>query len=261
MFSGFIVNATSNGSITFNENSKSATPTHTLFRNTVTKEDKLILKLSSDSIIWDYATFYLKDDAKENKDFWDGEKLFNNAVNLYSITKNGDKLSIDSRTKNESQEIPLGLITANINKFTLAVDKLITSANTQFFLQDKYLNKSILLEKNSVYDFTTDTSSLSKGENRFTIIQVQEKLLVDNQEFKIFPNPTSDVVKLVANLSKESDVTINIIDLYGKTLISKEVKNISYINEIIPIKNLISGYYTIQIKFRNEQMNKSFLKL
>lgn len=261
MFSGFIVNATSNGSIIFTENSKSATPTHTLFRNTVTKEDKLVLKLSSDSITWDYATIYLKDDAKENKDYWDGEKLFNNAVNLYSITKNGDKLSIDSRTKSESQEIPLGLVNGNITKFTFTVDELITNANLKFYLKDKYLNKSILLEKNSVYDFITDTNSLSKGENRFVITQEEEKQLVTNKAFSIYPNPSSDVIKLSYSLSKESDVTINIIDVFGKILISREVKNTAFVNEIIPIKGLVSGYYTIHLKCGNEQMNKSFLKL
>lgn len=261
MFSGFIVNATSNGSITFTENSKSATPTHNLFRNTISNDDKLVLKISSDSITWDYATICLKDDAKEDKDYWDGEKLFNNAVNLYSITNNGDKLSIDSRKKSESQNIPLGLITGNINQFTITVDELITNTNTKFYLKDNYLNKHVLLEKNSIYDFTVDSNSSSKGENRFIIKQVVEKPLTINQAFSIYPNPSSDIIKLSYSLSKESDASIHIIDVYGRILISREVKNTASINEIIPIKSLASGYYTILLKCGNEQMNKSFLKL
>lgn len=69
------------------------------------------------------------------------------------------------------------------------------------------------------------------------------------------PNPANDVTSFTINLTKASDVKVEVTNLLGQTLISLPVQNLkSGINNInLNIKNLSSGVYFYTVKVGNEK--------
>jgi hypothetical protein len=263
-YAGFFVNATAIGSIVFSESNKSTAATNNLFRTADSKNNKLILKLSTDSIVWDYHTLFIDADAVATKDYWDGEKLFNGSVNLYSLSTDKYKLSIDSRNATTLQEIDLGINTANVTNFNLTVDELLKDKNQKFYLKDKYLDTIVELKKGINYTFFTTQEPLSKGENRFSIIQLLEnKELVSLEKFqmKAFPNPTANNLNIQYTLDKEQTALINITNTEGKSIVKRKIINAKIINEIFFLNRLPSGIYTIELNFETGKICQQLFKL
>jgi len=85
-------------------------------------------------------------------------------------------------------------------------------------------------------------------------VMIENKTLgvsnVDKNQFKIFPNPTSDYVK-ISGINKIKNVRV--FDMTGK--IVKETKD-SEVN----VENLSSGQYIINVYSDNEVVSKKFIK-
>jgi hypothetical protein len=80
-------------------------------------------------------------------------------------------------------------------------------------------------------------------------------------EYSIFPNPTTDKIKLKYNLLEESNIAISIVDSNGKTVINNKVKKQSigeYENEI-DLTSLTQGTYFLAIKINSQTINNKFL--
>ena len=263
-YSGFFVNASSAGSIVFNEANKSTSSTHSLFRTTNTENTKLSLKLTTDSVVWDYHTIYLNKNADVNKDYFDGEKLFNASVNLYSLSADKAKLSIDSRQSVELQEISLGIINANETKFTLTVDELIKEDNQQFYLKDKFLNILTELTAGVNYSFSITNDSLSKGENRFVVVQKAKNNQLQMQEklqLQLSPNPAKEILNIKCTLDKEQAVTIRLISANGKVVFQKSLSVAKLINESLSIGKLLAGVYVVELQLEGAVLSKQFIKI
>lgn len=263
IFSGFFVNATANGTITFNETNKATASTHSLFRNTDMKQNNLVLKLSTDSVIWDFVTFNFRDDAKTDHDYWDGEKLFNNSVNAYTITSSKIKHSIDSRSILPLQSIPIGIVTNNYSNFTFTVEELNIDKSVLLFIHDKYLNKIILLDANTHYTFSTNSDSISKGENRFEIIQTTDKFntLGTTNSLSVYPVPAKDKINVTVKLKQKQNATIHIINGFGNKVLTRKMTMVKDLQQTIPIEHLPTGLYILQLQGDSEQFVQSFIKL
>ncbi len=262
-YSGFFVNASSAGSIVFNEANKSTSSTHSLFRTTNTVNNKLSLKLATDSVVWDYHTIYFNKNADVNKDYFDGEKLFNASVNLYSLSADKVRLSIDSRQSSDLEEIPLGIVNANETKFTLTVDELIKEDNQQFYLKDKFLNKLIELTNGFSYSFSTTSDSLSKGENRFMIVQQiksNQLPMQENLQLNVSPNPAKDLLNIKCAFDKEQAVTIRLINTDGKVVLQKNLPVAKLVNESLSIGKLLAGVYVVELQLEDAVLSKQFIK-
>lgn len=262
-YTGFFVNATAAGTIVFNEANKTTSSTHSLFRTTNGVNGNLNLKLATDNIIWDYHTIYLNKDADLNKDYFDGEKLFNSSVNLYSLSTDKAKLSIDSRQSLDLQEIPLGIITANETKFTLTVDELLKENNQHFYLKDKFLNILIELKDGVSYEFSTTNDSLSKGENRFVIVQQTNKIQLPVEtklQLTVSPNPAKEILTVKCVFDKEQQPTIRIINANGTVVFKKNLPLLKQVNELLSIHNLTAGVYVIEMLVEGVVSTQQFIK-
>lgn len=76
------------------------------------------------------------------------------------------------------------------------------------------------------------------------------------ENLNIYPNPSSDFIYVNAFTSNMSQ--INITDLFGRTIFSKQFKN-NIINEVVDISAFASGIYTVSIQDVNSFINKKII--
>lgn len=71
---------------------------------------------------------------------------------------------------------------------------------------------------------------------------------IDEEDFAIYPNPSNGLFTVTSSNELENDATINVVDLNGRVVFTKDIKNASRLNETIDVQNLTSGLYLLQIQ-------------
>lgn len=129
------------------------------------------------------------------------------------------------------------------------------------------------------YDFTYNIPATSAQENMHIIVvlidqadgsiisgvqrSVDEALSI--REFsiagmKVFPNPANDVLNISFE-SGEGDYSINIIDMLGRTVLSKNVNDVFGVQNIeIPVSTLTEGNYILNVSSKKGTFNTKFIK-
>ena len=79
-------------------------------------------------------------------------------------------------------------------------------------------------------------------------------------ELNIYPNPTSDYIKVSSKLTDNNDVKLTLIDLNGKIIKTINKENVSIFNETININNLPTGIYNLIIQVDNKIYSKKIIK-
>ena len=81
-----------------------------------------------------------------------------------------------------------------------------------------------------------------------------ENKIEHESDFNVYPNPTTGVINFNIENNSNNTYTIQLIDIYGKTIIATQ----SSISNSIDASNLSNGLYII--RFTNNVSNKSILK-
>ncbi|MGC9341975.1 MAG: T9SS type A sorting domain-containing protein, partial [Bacteroidales bacterium] len=69
----------------------------------------------------------------------------------------------------------------------------------------------------------------------------------------VYPNPASDWVNLEFSASGQEDIIITILDTYGRTILSKEIRSVNgFVNERLDLSELDNGLYFVRIGNENE---------
>jgi hypothetical protein len=77
----------------------------------------------------------------------------------------------------------------------------------------------------------------------------------------LFPNPNNGQFEVNFNARKDADVTIDIIDIVGKTIQSQSLKNLNgFVKKAIDIKNFSKGIYLMNLSFEGKTYTKRFVK-
>ena len=80
-----------------------------------------------------------------------------------------------------------------------------------------------------------------------SLVGLQENSLV--KLFNVFPNPTKDLAVINFNLDKTCDVTVEITDMTGKVIFSRNLDNASgFQNVNINVENMNNGIYFVNLK-------------
>lgn len=126
----------------------------------------------------------------------------------------------------------------------------------------------IELEDGSIL-FTNDTALSKINPTNGTITSIENgsfqylakvnlsNLNINTQEktsLKLYPNPTADYVELVSDSTID---TINIIDINGKIVLSKQVNLNTY---SLDVRQLSAGVYIIQLASKNKISQHKFIK-
>ena len=78
---------------------------------------------------------------------------------------------------------------------------------------------------------------------------------IEGSELNIYPNPTSDYISVHYNGEIEN-ATIELIDIQGKMVLSRNLKN----DETINLKNLKAGVYLYNIHIDGELQKGKLIK-
>jgi PKD repeat protein len=88
----------------------------------------------------------------------------------------------------------------------------------------------------------------------FTLVNATSINDLENADFQISPNPTSNTIK-VSWENEAKPTSLQLYDLQGRVLMTKEILNTSF--EILDMSNLASGVYSLQLSSKSGK--RSFL--
>lgn len=133
-----------------------------------------------------------------------------------------------------------------------------------------------LQSNNPVYNFT-DTGyyliKLKAVTQAGCIDSVLQEILIDSfprnatasnqsQLLNAYPNPASNQVSININLPENTSVMVNIFSVSGNIVATKKLEGFAGANIIsMPVQNLQSGIYYIEIKYGNETKRSRFQKM
>lgn len=82
---------------------------------------------------------------------------------------------------------------------------------------------------------------------------------IDNQDIKLYPNPTTDVLHVTLNEKISGKTLLNVYDQQGQLVKTKTVdKNTSVLNETIEVENLRSGPYILEVMNGQKKTSLNF---
>lgn len=214
------------------------------------------LRLESDSIFWDRILLLQLDSARAGVDRNDAEKFINDDVNLYFLSREHKKLSIDARPVTNETIIPIGLQANGNNRFSLRIANVKVPASSTLMLHDKYLDKWMPLEKDSIYQFNTIDDTLSKGDKRFELAtrppDTDRFLANKNLVMKTYPVPAKHTIVVKYASTETANTTIRIVDLSGHLIKTVPLGMQKQGQVIVPVANLQSGIYIVEINCGND---------
>lgn len=254
--------------ITFTEAMKVAANGNNYFRNAQSQSTYPIMHivLSNDSANSDEALIVLDETASCNSgDSHDAGKLFNDALNVYTVSDDKSNLTINALPfLNTIDTIKLSVFSYNGNNIMttshhLRFTGMSSFTNTQYiYLKDEYTNTISDLKLNEVYNFNITTDPGTYGNSRFKLLFSNKTLGINNADIgsiiTVFPNPATNT--LYIGNTNNANVEVEVIDIFGRTMISKK----SLVNRSIDISSIPSGNYFIKINDGENLITRRFIK-
>jgi Secretion system C-terminal sorting domain len=106
---------------------------------------------------------------------------------------------------------------------------------------------------------STDTIKIEITLQQLPLPPVEINSIVSTNRLDIYPNPTSDYIKIHYTEEIRSPIIISIQDILGKKIISKKLNN--SVNEEVYIGNLPEGIYLVNISIENRIFQSKFIKI
>ena len=260
--------------ITFTEAIKVAATGNNYFKGNASQATHAILrmKISNDSLNADEALVVLDESASCNTgDVHDAGKLFNDALNLYTVSDDHSNLTINALPCIKNVD------TINVSVFSYNGANIMTiphhfefsgmstfPSTKYIYLKDEYTNTLTNLNSTSTYDFNITTDAASWGNTRFKLLFANSSLGLNTNQLsntiELFPNPASTEINLKFNTNSSDDhMNYQVIDLLGKVILegTTEIQNqLAKINiELIP-----SGQYILRSTTNSSTNTTRFVK-
>jgi hypothetical protein len=254
-----------NNSMSISEEAKSATWSNGIIPAlTKTNTYSISIDLLENGKMQDRVTVVHADNGRNNFDSLDAPKLFNPGYNVYTKSADGTALTVDSRKLDNNTVIPLSLSNLSVGNYQFVITNAQLAVDNKLVLHDRYLNKYVPLQKDSLYSFaiTTDTASAQNG--RFEIAAniplASIERLVHKLVVKLYPNPVQQELSISVSSSTSNPVQIRIANTSGVVL-----KTLAPILERkalvkIPVSDLPNGLYILQISSGDVNQSLQFFK-
>ena len=159
----------------------------------------------------------------------------------------------------------------NTLKRTWKLNSVIIANNIDSLL---LANSSLNAGNNSLLFTVMDTTLLSRDVNHAALHSYSVLWTINNSvtgistitpqlEFQIFPNPASNIINVKYNVLEESEVSISIVDMMGRTVIDNRSKKqaVGEYQSEIEISKLNEGNYFLSIKINAQTINNQFVIL
>jgi hypothetical protein len=169
--SAYFVLPTASTTLNFTETNKTtaASGGNSFFRNSAVP-GLFELKLLYNNYPADH--YYVRNhiNATAALDVWDGKKLQNPDMNMYSRSSANDNLSLDCRNLGAETIIPLSVNTNLQAAYGFKVEANGLETDYTVLLRDKFLNVEQALTSGTVYSFNVTADAASQGNNRFELV-------------------------------------------------------------------------------------------
>ena len=215
-------------------------------------DSRIIVRLQvSNSSNSDETVIYTDNEASNNLDRFDSNKMFNNnaAVPEIYTSLGAEKLAINGYNNlTDNQDIPLGFKTGNPDTFTIKATELKNlPADTKLILVDKLQdNAEFDLTNGDAYSFESDAVNTT---TRFSVIYKVSGTTNDlnnyqtiNAQVSIFKNSNNQIV-VNRNETNDVDGLVTICNSVGQTIFSTATTGASTIIN----KSFNSGVYIVTV--------------
>lgn len=231
-----------------------------------TNKNQLEFVVKTDSITWDHQIFIFKLDASDSIDRFDAKKMMNQEFNLFSWSKEKEKLCIDTRSSQHPTIIPLGISTSLNKLFDLKVNRFPDLPDYDLYFIDKFKSSKSLLHEGFHYPFLTDSLLQLTNPDRFEI-QLTPKyntpvsLPPSNSGLTclVFPNPTNNDLHLRISTDKILPVYLSLRNALGQVLFNEKLSVNQYLMHSISMKKWAVGNYVLLISNGEETISKKII--
>lgn len=254
-------NSTLNWSFTEADKQKSSAISTFLRSEVDQKIEGLTLVVNRGMEYQDELSIYL--DAKAtnaNDNGTDAIKIMNPSIDFNTIGSDNNALAVDTRPYVNGGRIPLSLNKANPGKYTFSVSDWTLNNSSSLYLMDVYANTRIQLSSNSVYNFIVDNNSMSQGNGRFYIQMGKVANVEDFISIDLAPNPATESVTIRVIASHDGSADIKIVSLTGSVLLSNSIESVAHGQLVIPVNQLPTGVYFVEVNVDGYKVTKQLIK-
>lgn len=229
-------------------------------------KNQLELLVEADSIVWDHQLFIFKTDATDSIDKFDAKKMLNLEFNLFSLSKENEKLCIDTRSSQHPTIIPIGLASSLNKKFNLKVASFPNLPDYDLYFIDKIEHVTIIMNDCFNYSFHTDSLPQMNENNRFEI-QLKNKnnspllplISTNGLTCFVFPNPTNNILFMRIATNKKLPIYLSLRNALGQVLLNQKIEAQQFITHSISMKKWANGTYVLIISNGEETISKKII--
>jgi hypothetical protein len=256
---GFFVNATSTGTVTFDESNQVATG------NAFQKNEKIEVKLLlSDGENNRFAKLNFGENYNKGYDYgWEGEVFggIQNEIDVFTHLveqSQGKKYQVQSLPLSdlESSIIPVGVTVEAGKTATFSIENTNVPSNINVYIEDKQDNSFTLLEEDANFSFTPENNL--DGIGRFYIHTTTSSLSADDFGFN---NTLSIYTSSRENLRvvgvQNGTANIQLYNILGKEVLKSSFEG-NGVNDIA-LPKLNSGIYIVKIATETGTTNKKII--
>lgn len=256
---GFIVQAKSAGTLTFNNSMR--TPTKGTFFNRMANNSKesvdrywLELKTPANNFTT-ILVGYIPGATNGFDEDYDSENLVKGSDDFYTIQDNKN-LAIQGREGNFSvtDKVPLGAVMFEAGNYEISIPQKegIFSGSQEIYIKDKLLNVTAKIS-DAPYQFSADAGEIT---NRFEIIYAPETVLGTDEIKQKQTLVYDDNQNLVVENKNQKITEVKIFDATGRLVNTAKPNN----NKVSFAKSQFQkGILIIQLKTKDKQETKKFL--
>ena len=249
-YAGFATELSGDGSIKFYEADKTTDTPDDIFLGGSNLSD-LVLNVFVNDHLYDQTRLITHEQAQSDKDGIDGFKMENADINLFTLSKNGEQLSIDARPFDlNTERIAMGLFSSENRTIKIQADPSVFLNEHSVTLIDHYTNKQYNLNESVSVDLSIELNNPKTfGTERLELVigQLQSHTEKLNQaKVHVYPNPSqsSNAINVQANSPIQH---IAVMDVSGRLVWETSPENKSEFMEIPKTALANAGIYFIEI--------------
>jgi hypothetical protein len=220
------------------------------------------LQLMQENNVLDRLEIMGIDSASSRFEKWDAEKINENKISIYTISRDSIPLCIDARPFTNNLFVPLGIQSSKTGKYKLFCTAYVVANDLVAYLHDKRLNKYQKIIQDSAYTFEISTDTTTAGEHRFEITGPPPPPLQEDPILAtITPNPVQNKLQVRYSFREALPYEITVHNIAGVALISKTYGASKTGTASLDVHSLLPGHYFAIIKAGKHYVQKQFIKL
>ena len=220
------------------------------------------LAFMQENILIDKLEIIGIDSASSRFEKWDAEKINENKMAIYSISRDSIALCIDARPFTNNLFIPIGIQSNKVGKYKLVFTEFIIANDIVAYLHDKLLNRYQKIIQDSSYAFEIGSDSTTAGEQRFEITGPPPPPMQEDPIIAIItPNPVQLQLGVRFSFREPVAYQISIHHIDGTLLLNKTFAVGKNGLATMDVTLLKAGTYVAVIKAGKNYLLKQFIKL